>query len=287
MDEMQSDFYTKTEVDEKFGISTGNDNVLDFYTKSEIIENIGTPETLVLPPDMLDFYNKTEIDSIQTAPEYSDTDKVTIILLDGNLQRTTEIRQFTADYVSPLASAKSFLQSNSANKYDVVIGEDFMNNATGGVTNVIQNSGFIDCPNIVHAEIYCTSTGYGTTYVEGLGDTFFRNCTSLINVKLPASLRKIDRGAFRGCTSLTEIIIPDTVQTIENNALSYTPITNIIIPASVTTIGETAFTNCFSIQSFIINKEQDSISGAPWTMDYNTPYPYSYIPPALPITWTG
>lgn len=66
MDEL--DFYTKSEVNEKFGIETTEDTGRDFYTKSEIIEKVGTPETLVLPADMLDFYTKTEIDSIVTSP---------------------------------------------------------------------------------------------------------------------------------------------------------------------------------------------------------------------------
>ena len=64
MSETTRDFYTKSEVDEKFGLSPSADGELDFYTKSEIIAMVGTPETLVLPSDMLDFYTKAEIDSI-------------------------------------------------------------------------------------------------------------------------------------------------------------------------------------------------------------------------------
>lgn len=287
MDEMQRDFYTKSEVDEKFGISPGIDNGLDFYTKSEIIANVGTPETLVLPVDMLDFYTKTEIDSIQTTPEYSDTDKVTVILLDANFQRTTTIQQFTADYTNPLVTTRNFLRSNSSNNYDIVIGEDFMDNASGGASSVIQNSGFADCANIIHAEIYCKSTGYGTTYVDGIGEQFFRNCTGLIDVTLPGSLRKLNQRVFQGCSNSLHVVIPNTVETIESNAFADTGITNIIIPASVTTIDATAFVRCFNVTSIIVQKPQDSITGAPWTLDYNTPYPYSYNPASLPITWTG
>lgn len=62
------DFYTKTEVNDMFGVTETEDTGRDFYTKSEIIAKVGTPETLVLPADMLDFYTKTEIDSIVTNP---------------------------------------------------------------------------------------------------------------------------------------------------------------------------------------------------------------------------
>lgn len=51
-----------------FGVTETEDTGRDFYTKVEIIEKVGTPETLVLPVDMLDFYTKTEIDSIVTNP---------------------------------------------------------------------------------------------------------------------------------------------------------------------------------------------------------------------------
>lgn len=68
MDEMQLDFYTKSEVNEIFGASETEDTGRDFYTKTEIETKFGTPETLVLPSDMLDFYTKTEIDSIPVTP---------------------------------------------------------------------------------------------------------------------------------------------------------------------------------------------------------------------------
>lgn len=66
MDEL--DFYTKSEINDMFGVTETEETGRDFYTKAEIIEKVGTPETLVLPADMLDFYTKTEIDSIVTTP---------------------------------------------------------------------------------------------------------------------------------------------------------------------------------------------------------------------------
>lgn len=60
------DFYTKSEIDEKFGVTISSPSWRDLYTKTEIDANVGTPETLVLPSNMMDFYTKTEIDSIST-----------------------------------------------------------------------------------------------------------------------------------------------------------------------------------------------------------------------------
>ena len=72
------DFYTKTEVNAIFGKSAESNSRYDLYTKAEIDTNFGTPETLVLPSDMLDFYTKTEIDSIQTYDETKVADRETI-----------------------------------------------------------------------------------------------------------------------------------------------------------------------------------------------------------------
>ena len=260
MDEMQRDFYTKSEVDEKFGISPGIDNGLDFYTKSEIIANVGTPETLVLPVGMLDFYTKTEIDSIPTEPDYYDTDKATVILLDANLQRTETIEQFSIANVNPLTHVRTFLQNNPSNNYDVVLGKDFMSGFTS--TGVIQGFGLRRHTNLIRMEIYCENTGAGTTFVQSIGGNFFEDCTGLKSVVLPPSLREIGSRTFYNCTSLTEIEIPSLVETIANNA----------------------FTFCSSLQRITIHKEADSISGEPWTYDTRT---QTYDPGYIPITWTG
>ena len=204
----------------------------DLYTKTEIEANVGTPEMLVLPADMLDFYTKTEIDSVPAVtPEYSDTDKTTVILLDSNGNRTDEIRQFSAAATNPLSAVRSFLQGQTSNKYDVVIGKDFMTGYTGGASGVIQNSGFVNCASMVNLEIYCTSTGQGTTYVNSLGGYFCQNCTSLKRVVFPSSLRNIGTACFYNCP-----LLEGTIK----------------FPGSVETIGGISFFECSSVQKIEI-----------------------------------
>lgn len=101
------DFYTKSEVNEKFGTETTEDTGRDFYTKVEIIEKVGTPETLVLPTDMLDFYTKTEIDSIPTAPTYDET-KIAVIWLENDEPAET------IEYFDTLSDARSYMYNQYA-----------------------------------------------------------------------------------------------------------------------------------------------------------------------------
>ena len=100
--------------------------------------------------------------------------------------------------------------------------------------------------------------------VTAIGDSAFKNCTSLTKIDFPNSITTIGDSAFENCTSLTEIYIPSSVTTIGNNAfLSCVSLTTIYIPSSVTTIGNCAFDNCTSLTEIDI---PNSIT----TIRYNT-----------------
>ena len=66
-------------------------------------------------------------------------------------------------------------------------------------------------------ELYIPSTIDGYT-VTKIGDSAFKNCTSLTSVTIPSSVTAIGQSAFRGCTSLTSVTIPSSVTTIGSGA---------------------------------------------------------------------
>ena len=116
--------------------------------------------------------------------------------------------------------------------------------------------------------------------VTKIGDSAFRDCTSLASVVIPASVTKIDRWAFSGCTSLASVVIPDSVTEIGERAFDGCNITElshpcltikggvaikdgkvqycasqareIVIPTGVTEIGYEAFYDCTSLMSVTI-----------------------------------
>ena len=57
---------------------------------------------------------------------------------------------------------------------------------------------------------------------------------------------------------------PSSVKTIRTGAFGYTSLKTITVPESVTTIENNAFQGCSELESIIINKSKDSISGSPW-----------------------
>lgn len=78
----------------------------------------------------------------------------------------------------------------------------------------------------------------------GLAGTFY-NCTSLVRITLPSSLRYISDIAFENCNTLKSLTLPEGVSIIGYRAFyDCTSLSEINIPSGVTNIGMYAFYNC-------------------------------------------
>ena len=89
--------------------------------------------------------------------------------------------------------------------------------------------------------------------VTSIGDSAFRNCTSLTSITIPNSVTSIGEGAFAYCTSLASITIPDGVTSIGQSAFEdCRNLTSVAIPDSVTSIEDSAFARCTSLTSVAI-----------------------------------
>ena len=75
---------------------------------------------------------------------------------------------------------------------------------------------------------------------------------------------KIGDGAFTFKINMAEVILPDGLKEIGNSFNYCTGLTEIYIPNSVEKIGTTAFNNSSNLQLIKIDKEPNTIDGAPW-----------------------
>ena len=95
--------------------------------------------------------------------------------------------------------------------------------------------------------------GYVYDVVE-IGEFGFVDCSSLVSVTIPSSVRDIRWCAFRGCSALISITIPNSVTSIGKRAFAgCSALTSITIPNSVASIGERAFAGCSSLESIVVD----------------------------------
>ena len=95
--------------------------------------------------------------------------------------------------------------------------------------------------------------GYVYDVVE-IGEFGFVDCSSLVSITIPSSVRDIRWCAFRGCSALISITIPNSVTSIGGCAFDgCSALASITIPNSVTSIGERAFAGCSSLESIVVD----------------------------------
>ena len=140
----------------------------------------------------------------------------------------------------------------------------------------------------------CTITGIGQCkealiiieeYIDGyqvtaIGANAFKNCTSLVSVTLPESVKTIGKCAFENCTSMKELILPDGLLSIEKYAFENCgAISDIILPETLESIGANAFKGCTGLTEITIPASVTSIDKDIFnktsnlsTVYYNSPY---------------
>ena len=101
--------------------------------------------------------------------------------------------------------------------------------------------------------------------VTSIGDSAFRNCSSLTSITIPSSVTSIGDSAFRNCSSLTSITIPSSVTSIGDRAfMDCSSLTSLVIPANVVIIGDFAFLYCDSLTIYCEVSSKPSYWSSTW-----------------------
>ena len=120
-----------------------------------------------------------------------------------------------------------------------------------GVTE-IGNSAFRNCTSLTSITI--------PDGVTSIGDWAFTDCSGLTSITIPYGVTSIGWGAFNECSGLTSITIPDGVTSIGDNAFQLcSGLTSVTIGNSVTSIGHNAFWSCTGLASVTIGNSVTSI----------------------------
>ncbi len=139
----------------------------------------------------------------------------------------------------------------------------------------IDDQGFYDCTNLIIVEIPAS--------IKNMGNFTFVRCVSLKNVIIPNSITNIGYYAFGECSSLISITIPESVTSIDGWAFGEcSSLTSITIPNKIVSIEERVFGGCSSLKSIIIPNSvkslgKEAFGGCSSLVSVNIPSGVTYI----------
>jgi len=89
--------------------------------------------------------------------------------------------------------------------------------------------------------------------IENTGDSGFRECKNLKEIKIPSGVKSIGSYAFNECTNLNSVSLPEGLIEIKNNAFNKcTSLVNINFPKTLYKINSYAFSDCTSLENITI-----------------------------------
>ncbi len=90
----------------------------------------------------------------------------------------------------------------------------------------------------------------------------FKNCTSLTEVDIPATIDALPAELFFGCTALSKVVLHDGLKTIGGMAFGRcTALRQITVPRSVKEMRETVFYECTALSEMVIPDSVETLRG--------------------------
>ncbi len=97
----------------------------------------------------------------------------------------------------------------------------------------------------------------GTTEIIEMA---FEDCTTLVSIEIPGSVKVINYGAFFGCTGLTSVVIPEGVENIWECAFKgCTSLASVSLPESLKKVSFDAFDGCPCEDEVLSNLTKEKI----------------------------
>jgi hypothetical protein len=119
---------------------------------------------------------------------------------------------------------------------------------------IMSQEGVLSRLDLKNATIDSKGEGYEYVPDKVIEEYAFFNGTNLTSIVLPSNTLEIDDCAFSGCSSLTQIDIPASCKKIANWAFEDSGIKSLVIPKAVEEIGSGIVQGCKSLTSIIVEE---------------------------------
>ena len=97
--------------------------------------------------------------------------------------------------------------------------------------------------------------------VVAIGSGAFAENENIVQVIIPASVKKIGNNAFNRCVNLSDVVFAEGLETIGEKAFMYcTSLETVVVPDSVTTMQTGAFMACYNLTEVTLGAGLDKIS---------------------------
>ena len=93
------------------------------------------------------------------------------------------------------------------------------------------------------------------TGIDRINASAFELCSHLKSIRIPSSVKVIEKWAFAECKALQEFTIPGHVEQIEHHAFNGCNLREVFIPASVNFIGISAFALNFHLAKVVVSPD--------------------------------
>ena len=90
--------------------------------------------------------------------------------------------------------------------------------------------------------------------------------SALQSVRLPSTLRRIERNAFFKCAGLRGVVLPEGLETIGSNCFSFSGLERLVLPPGVREVGPGACYECERLRSVALNEGLERLGPAETVM---------------------
>ena len=147
------------------------------------------------------------------------------------------------------------------------LGECAFSNDTAITGTVVLPESITEVPQSAFSNTGITDVDF--SHVTSIGNSAFKKCAGLTELKLSDSVTAIGDSAFSGTGISGELVLPDSITKIGSSAFSGTNISSFVLPCNITNVGKSLFKGCEKLTGILVIPEGITVIGSSAFADTN------------------